>query len=625
MVIVLNKLYAFLLPCCLLLIPSIALSQEIAAESTMKVRRIEPPNWWQGMKLNRVQLLLTGSNLDSVSVSSSDPAHLKVLKQHGKNPNYLFVDVEIASNADAKMYQLMLTKHDITTAIDWEIQPRSKAKGQQGFNQSDVVYLITPDRFANGDASNDDAEDKLNEFDPSKDGKRHGGDIAGIIHRLGYLKDLGVTALWLNPVLENRGYNSYHGYKTTDHYRIDPRFGSNEEYRSLVEEAHQHGIKVIFDHIANHIGVKHPWLEQLPTPTWLNGSIENHLLDKHDLHSVADLHADDEARKQLKTFWFVDSMPDLNQRDPYVANYLIQNTLWWIEYSGIDGIREDTWPYADDGFLNDWVDAILNEYPNFNIVGEIWSLQSAHIARYQKGTPLPRSSPANLPSVMDFPLSQALRNFVEDKGKLRDVHAAYSQDFLFGDPKQLMVFVDNHDMTRVFYIADGAQNRAKLAMGIMLLSRGIPQILYGSEIGMRGGESHIELRADFPGGFSNLRPNEPDAFTANGRSKTQQATFEWLRSILTLRKSNSAFTKGSMIHFAPTWQRDVYRFIRMSEDQKVLVIANGEKETLDIDLSDIQRYIDDSQLVDLLTGESFSPKKPVPVDGISLRVLEIRK
>ncbi|MEM9413410.1 MAG: alpha-amylase family glycosyl hydrolase, partial [Planctomycetota bacterium] len=550
---------------------------------------------------------------------------LKVRGHHSENANYLFVDLEISESVEAGEYEITVANEKSSATFRWAVHQRTTGTRHQGFDQSDVVYLITPDRFANGNPENDTAEDQLNEFDPSNPSKRHGGDLAGIAERLNYLSDLGVTTLWLNPVLENRGVNSYHGYKTTDFYRIDPRFGSNEDYRTLVSKAHEAGLKVIFDHVSNHIGIRHRWLKDLPTKGWLNGSIENHLLDRHYLHSVSDPHADNETRRQLKSFWFVDSMPDLNQQNEFVANYLIQNTIWWIEYSGLDGIREDTWPYTDAVFLHRWINAIENEYPNFNIVGEIWSLQSPNIARYQKGTCLPNDVPPNLNSVMDFPLSEALRRFVKGDGKLRDVHAIYAQDFLFGDPSQLMVFVDNHDMARIQFIAKGKQDRVKVALGIMLLGRGIPQLLYGTEIGMVGGESHVELRADFPGGFPNLRPELACAFTRKGRSADQQSIHQWLSRLLQIRKENSAFSEGSMIHFAPTWHQDVYRFLRINDEQTVIVIANGEPDSVDVLFDDIERYTKVKVLIDLESKRKFSTAKPLSIEGNSIRVFDLKK
>ncbi|MEM9413794.1 MAG: alpha-amylase family glycosyl hydrolase, partial [Planctomycetota bacterium] len=337
-----------------LLLSNAVIGQETNNTKVLQIERIDPPNWWADMKWNQVQVLVTGKNLGDVEVTCRNSNAIEVVKKHSENDRHLFVDLKILPTATPRSCTLTFTKEGTSVDVDWAIRKRKAGNRHLGFDQKDVVYLITPDRFANAKPENDGVEDLLGEFDPTEHGKRHGGDLSGIEQKLDYLKDLGITTLWLNPVLENCGVNSYHGYKTTDHYRIDPRFGTNEEYRSLVDSAHKRNIKVIFDHVSNHIGIRHPWISQLPTETWLNGSVSNHLLEKHYLHSIADVHADEETRRELKTFWFVDSMPDLNQQDPFVAKYLIQNTLWWIEYSGIDGIREDTWPYADDSFLHAW-------------------------------------------------------------------------------------------------------------------------------------------------------------------------------------------------------------------------------------------------------------------------------
>ena len=459
----------------------------------------------------------------------------------------------------------------------------------------------------------------MDEFDPNRNEMRHGGDLKGVIDHLDYLQELGITALWLNPVLENNGKNSYHGYKATDLYRIDPRFGSNEDYRELAKQAHARGIKLIFDHIANHIGIRHPWVKHRPTEDWFNGTVENHLSDKHYLLSVSDPHADPSSRKELKSFWFVDSMPDLNQRDPRLAKYLIQNSIWWIEYAGLDGIREDTYPYADQAFLSRWAKEIRAQYPEFNIVGEIWATKSSFIAQFQERSVLPRDFETNLPAVMDFPLMQSFRAFLDGSGKMRDIHATYSQDFLFSDPNNLLVFLDNHDSARGYFIAKKKEKRVKTCLAIMMLSRGIPQILYGTELNMYGGESHVELRADFPGGFPH---HKRSAFLKSGRTAEEQQMFSYVQRLLELRKQHPAVTSGKMIHYAPRWFQDVYRFVRIKDDDCIVVLANGESDARKVEIGDMRHHFPKGKLKDAFTGEMIA-EDSIEVPAVTARVFEV--
>lgn len=599
-------------------------AEEQDETTPIRVDRVEPPNWWVGMKHNRVQLMLHGVFPKDTTVTCDQPG-VDVTGVHTvDNDHYLFVDIDIASDAEPASYRLEFKRRDISETqsersaiVEFPIHQRESLKGKhQGFTTRDTIYLITPDRFSNGDPSNDRVAGILDDFDPSEDGKRHGGDLQGIINHLDYLQDLGITAIWLNPVLENNGINSYHGYKATNLYRIDPRFGSNELYKQLVTEAHDHGIKVIFDHISNHIGIRHPWIDDLPSPDWLNGSVKNHLSDKHFMLSLTDPHADPRAREQLKTFWFVDRMPDLNQRNPFLARYLIQNSIWWIEFSGLDGIREDTYPYADQEFLGNWAKEIREEYPNFKIVGEIWATKPAYIAQFQERTIFPRDFETHLPAVMDFPLMEAYRGFLDGTKRLRDVHAVYSQDFLYTDISNLLVFLDNHDTPRALYQAEENLGRVKLALTAMMCARGIPQILYGTEIGMLGGASHIELRANFPGGFPG---DKRSAFSPDGRTAQEEEIHHHIRRLLRLRRDFPAITDGAMTHYAPSWHKDVYCFIRTLDDERILVVANGLDEAQTIDLREMLGG--DVMLRDLMRSDS---KTRIQVNAISLEPLEAR-
>ena len=593
-----------------------------ASGQSIRVDKIEPPNWWVGMKHNRVQLMVNGSDLSDCQVESNHRGLKVVGVEPVGNPNYTFVNIEVSPSLPPGDYELRFkVPGQDSASFSFPVLSRSDSSNRhQGFSHRDVIYLITPDRFANGDPANDRAPGTLDEFDPGQHAKRHGGDLQGIIDHLDYLQDLGVTALWLNPVLENRGINSYHGYKTTDWYKIDPRFGTNEDYRTLVEAAHRKGMKIIFDHVANHIGIRHPWIKNLPEPDWLNGSVEDHLLEKHYLLSLSDPHADPNSKRELKDFWFVDRMPDLNQRNPRLAKYLIQNSIWWIEYSGLDGIREDTYPYVDQNFMAKWAKAIRLEYPDFNIVGEIWATHSAYIAQFQERTILPRDFETHLPAVMDFPLMEAVRRFLDGSGKLRDLHAVYAQDFLFTDVNNLLVFGDNHDTPRMMFVANENVARVKLALTLLLTTRGTPQLLYGTELGMVGGESHVELRANFPGGFPG---DKRAAFEAEGRTRLENEMHEFVKQLLHLRKKHPALSQGKMIHYAPTWRNDIYRVLKVFEDglrsEKILILTNGHEERKTVRLDDLAHHLESCRLIDLKTGKECDWRA-----GIQLKPLEAR-
>lgn len=613
----------------LLLLSTFILATSVAAQP-LSVDKVEPPNWWVGMTWNRVQLMVYGQDLQGVTARFEEDGPEVVAVHTVTNPNYAFVDVRVPDDVSPGDYTLEITRGSAQASVVFPILAReTDGPRHQGFSVDDVVYLITPDRFANGDPGNDRVDGILDEFDPSKHGMRHGGDLQGIIDHLEYLQDLGVTALWLNPILENNGVNSYHGYKTTDLYRIDPRFGTNDDYKRLVEEAHRHGLKIIFDHVNNHIGIRHPWIGNLPTETWLNGSVEDHLLGKHYKMATTDPNADPRSDELLRTFWFVDSMPDLNQRDPFLATYRIQNTLWWIEYTGLDGIREDTYPYADQAFLAAWAKAILNEYPTFNIVGEIWDDQPAYTAMFQTESRLPRAFETNLPAVMDFALAEAFRKYLRGDGSLTDVYKVIAQDFLYTDTDNLLTLVDNHDMTRAIYVADGNVRKVKQVLTMLLTTRGIPQLLYATEINMMGGESHVELRADFPGGFPG---HTRDAFTEAGRTAEENEVFDFTRTLLHLRKSHEALRRGRLVHYPPPflrrppWLSNVYKYLRMTDDETILVVVNGNEAAQEVELEEVTEWFAGStQFLNLMTGESVTMNDAwqIPIGGWEALVLQV--
>ena len=548
----------------------------ISFSQDFSINKIEPPNWWAGMKWNKVQLMVYGENLDDVLVSIPN-SEINITSTYSSGSNkYLFVDIQIPADLTAGDYEIIFSKGNDVLKHNYSILNReSKPEDHRGFSNEDVIYLIFTDRFCDGNPDNNTIGDLLDEFTSTDLDGRHGGDIEGIISKLDYLNDLGVTALWMTPMLENNMWMSYHGYAATDLYKIDPRFGSNELYKQLVDEAHKRGLKIILDHVSNHIGINHSWIKDLPFDDWLNGTVDNHIRAKHDKMAFLDVHGDSTIVKFTQEGWFEDYMPDLNQRNPYLKKYLIQNTLWWIEYSGLDGIREDTYPYADQNYLSEWAKAILDEYPNFNIVGEVWKGVPSIISGYQTNSPVRKLDfDSNLPAVTDFALADAIRWYLNDEKSIYHYYETLAQDIVYNDPDNLLVFFDNHDIERAMYLSDGNVDKFKIALNLVLFTRGIPVIFYGTEIGIKGGPKHGELRQPFTGGFAG---DKRSAFFTNGRSEQENEIYDYLSELLKLRKDNPALAKGKLRHIYSGGY--IYAFIKTYEDEQFIIILNtGEKE-----------------------------------------------
>jgi glycosidase len=589
-----------------------------ACAAQVSVTRVEPPNWWAGMHWNTVQLMLTGTDLAGATVRSSTP-FLNVLRVRSTgNPSYAFVDVRISPATPGGAYRLTVSKKGSHAAVDYPVLAREPARGRhQGFTAADVLYLITPDRFANGDTTNDAVPGMRDGYRPTELIGRHGGDLRGIRDHLDYIRDLGVTAVWINPLIENNTEISYHGYAATDFYAVDRRFGTNEEYRALVAEAHARGLKVVLDHVSNHMSIYHPWVANLPSAGWLNGSVEQHQQTRHDKISLSDVHGDPAVRSNLTDGWFTGYMPDLNQRDPLLANYLIQNTLWWIEYAGLDGIREDTYPYADQGFLARWASAILTEYPAFNIVGEVWIHDPAFLAPYQSGSALARRD-THLPSVTDFGMFEAfMKVFGDDRADISVLYETVAKDFLYPHPEKLVTFLDNHDVARIMYVCRDQVDRCTMALTLLLTMRGIPVLYYGTEIEMIGGTDHGEIRGDFPGGFPHPVRN---AFTSAGRTSDENGIFDFLKNLLALRKKHPALAGGTFLHYPP--KDNVYAYLRASGGDSVLVVANNGATAKTVDLRVLAASLGAPPLRDLVSG-AMAEAQGLLLPANSARILAI--
>ncbi|AKD04556.1 glycoside hydrolase family 13 protein [Pontibacter korlensis] len=572
--------------------------------------RVEPSFWWTGMKDSNLQLMLHGNNISTMQpVFNYAGVEVKdVVKVN--SPNYLFLNLNI-SGAKPGKFNIQLKQGNKTVhRYSYELKQRAAGSAnRQGFTSSDVMYLITPDRFANGNPKNDsvkDMADKLNRNDRSG---RHGGDIAGIIQNLDYIKDMGFTALWVNPVLENdQPKVSYHGYSTTDYYKVDPRFGSNEEYLELSKQAKQRDIKLVMDMVLNHIGSKHWWMDDLPTEDWLNFQDE-YKTTNHRREAIQDPHAS-EYDYQLQTEgWFVESMPDLNQENELLATYLIQNTLWWIEYADLGGIRMDTYSYPDPEFMSEWTRRVMDEYPNFNIVGEEWSLNPAIVSYWQRGKKNYNGYVSYLPSLMDFPVQNAMVEALRDDEKSWDtgwlkLYNTLATDFLYPEPENLVVFPDNHDMDRIYTQLNQDADLTKQAIAYILTTRGIPQLYYGTEILMHNSEKgdHGIIRTDFPGGWSGDKVN---AFTGKGLTKEQLDMQQYMKKLLNWRKDAKVIHTGKLTHYAP--YKGVYVYFRHNGPEKVMVILNKNELPYELELEKFAPQLQGvKQTTDVISGKAYN-------------------
>ncbi len=601
----------------------------MAKSLSAQVSRVEPTCWWVGMKNPKVQLMVYGKNISDANLTI-DYAGVNITGVHKtSNPNYLFVDLNIAPETKAGMLKLHFQVGKKKYTQNYELKNREQNQaGQKGFDKTDVLYLIMPDRFANGNPKNDTIKGMLETKVNRKDQYgRHGGDIAGVMQHLDYLSDLGVTAIWFNPMLENNMPSaSYHGYATTDYYKVDPRYGTNEEYVALVKACHDKGMKVVMDMIFNHCGSEHWWMKDLPDTNWINNG-GKFLECNHKLFTYMDPYANKADFDRMQYGWFVKEMPDLNQKNPFLATYLVQNSIWWIEFTGIDGIRQDTYPYADFDFMADWCRQVEKEYPEFNIVGESWYAKEASIAWWQRNSKLnPKNT--HLKTVMDFPTAftadQAFTEVTEYETGLYKLYLTLTQDFLYPDPDHILVFLDNHDMSRFNKKGEKDLNRYKQAVAFLLTTRGIPQIYYGTEILMYGEKSEGDgmLRKDFPGGWNDTAKN---AFTAEGRTKKQNEAFDYMRSILHWRKTSDAIANGKLIQFTPTNPTGVYAYARQSDKETVFVIMNGTDNEISVQSS---RYSDVlapfTSGTDVVTGKNVLLNEEIKLPKRGVYVLQLK-
>lgn len=581
-----------------------------------QVNRIEPPNWWTGFKNENLQLLVHHPNIGKATPKISYDG-ISIVKVHqAKSPNYLFIDLKIdASTKPGKFTIVFESDKGKKITQSYELKPKSKpSKDFIGFNSSDAIYLITPDRFANGNEANDVVKTmNETELDRTHDYKRHGGDIQGIINHIDYIKNLGFTAIWPTPVLTNdMKSGSYHGYAMTDFYQVDPRFGTLTDYKNLSEKLQQNGMKLIMDQVANHCGSEHWWMKDLPFSDWVNyqelfEKEKKYTTSNHRRTSNQDLYASEKDKKEMADGWFVPTMPDMNQRNPFLARYIIQNSIWWVETLQLGGIRQDTYPYPDKAFMSNWAGEIMTEYPNFTIVGEEWSSNPLLIGYWQKGSNNKDGYQSNLRSTMDFAMQtlipQALKEKESwDKG-LAKLYDGLANDFHYASPKDIMIFPDNHDMDRIFTQLEENVVNTKMALATYLILPRIPQFYYGTEILMQNTAKpgdHGLIRTDFPGGWKGDKIN---AFTGEGLTAEQKDVQNFLTKILNYRKNSKAIHEGKTMHFAPN--NGIYTLFRLLNDEIVVLILN-KNESAKVDLSIYKELnLNGKKFKNILTGEEF--------------------
>lgn len=571
---------------CLISIPAFA--------SDYQVNRIEPANWWVGMKYNQVELLVHGDNIGAATPGVNYPGvTITDVKQVDSN-NYLFVTINIAEGAKPGKFPIQFSHAGkIQSQFEYQLLAREKNSAErQGFSTKDAIYLITPDRFANGNPKNDAMPGLLELPDRADKGGRHGGDIAGMEKHLDYIAAMGFTQIWPNPLTENNMENySYHGYAATDLYAIDARYGSNEDFKRFSQQARKKGIGIIQDIVVNHIGSNHWWMKDLPTKDWLNFPSE-YKETNHRRTTVQDPYAAPEDAELFVGGWFVPTMPDLNQRNPLVANYLIQNTLWWIEFAGLSGVREDTYGYADQAFLSRWAKTVMDEYPNFNIVGEEWSTNPAVVAHWQRGKVNASGHVPHMPSVMDFPIHETLREVLLeeeswDKGLIR-LYEMLANDFVYPDPFNLVIFPENHDTSRLYSYLHEDIDLFKTVMVYMATMRGIPQFYYGSEVLMTSprGRDDGAIRADMPGGWKGDAKN---AFTGKGLTAKEKDAQQFVKKLLNWRKKSDVIHQGKLRHYAP--QNSVYAYVRYLDNKAVLVLINKNQRDVEHSLAPYKEFL----------------------------------
>ena len=597
-----------------------------------QVEKIEPPFWFTEMHNPDLQLMIYGQNIAHYEVAFSNTIEITdILKT--ENPNYLFITIN-TRNVVPGTYELQLSKNSrVYFNESYEFKERREHSAlRKGFDSSDLIYLIMPDRFANGNPDNDNTEDTVEKLDRKDLSGRHGGDIQGIIDHLDYLEDLGVTAIWNTPMLEdNEPVHSYHTYAQSDYFKIDPRFGTNDDYKRLALEVHKRDLKIIMDYVTNHWGSKHWMIKDLPTKDWIhyweNGD-QGFQRSSYRMTTQFDSNASKADQKACMDGWFDTTMPDINQKNPLVLKYMIQNAIWWIEFADLDGLRVDTYSYNDKEGIAKWTKAIMDEYPNFNIAGEVWMNNQAQMAYWQKDSKIGAIDNYNshLPTVMDFTLQNAIMvMFGEDdqeweKGMFR-AYENFTNDFLYPNINNIVVFAANHDTNRIMEVYNSDLSIYKMILTLVATIRGIPQVYYGDELGMVGNKElkgDGDIRRDFPGGWEGDAMN---AFTAEGRTPAQSAFFEFAKKIFNWRKTKSVIHTGKTMQFVP--ENNVYVYFRHDANDRVMVVINNNPETQTIALKRFEEMIEKTKMgTDIISEKRIVLENSLTIDGKTAMIIE---
>ena len=595
-----------------------------------QIQRVEPPFWWSGMKNTELQVMFYGKNIAQYTPAVSNNIVIKNIVKT-ENPNYVFVTIDTKNLPASKLtFTFKDGKGKTALTHNYELKQRKEGSAtRESFDSSDMIYLIMPDRFANGNPANDNVKGMEDKVDRANPNGRHGGDIEGIIKNLDYLQALGATAIWNTPLCEdNHPQGSYHGYAQTDLYKIDPRYGTNEDYLRLSSEMKKRGMKLILDYVTNHWGSEHWMYKDLPTYEWVH-QFPGYSQSNYRMTTQFDPNASKVDAVQCMDGWFVESMPDLNQSNPLVLNYLTQNAIWWIEYADLGGFRVDTYSYNDKAGIAKWTKAITDEYPYFNIVGEVWMHDQAQMSYWQKDSKVAAIQSYNsyLPSVMDFTLHDAFgAAFNEDKTNwdqgMQRVYDNFANDFLYPNVDNLLVFAENHDTGRFNEIYKGDFKKYQMAMTLIATVRGIPQLYYGSEIGMAGdkGKGDGDIRRDMPGGWAG---DANSVFTSAGRDAQQKQFFDFTSKLFTWRKNKEVIHTGKTLHYLP--HDNVYVYFRHNDKESVMVIINNAAEAKTFKTNRFSEGIKNYKNgKDVVTGKAVTLGTEMTIEPKSAMVLELK-
>ncbi|MEO6347967.1 MAG: glycoside hydrolase family 13 protein [Aquaticitalea sp.] len=598
-----------------------------------QVEKIEPPFWWSDMNHSELELMVYGKNMAQYEVAFSEGIKIISAKKT-ENPNYQFITID-TKNVKAGIYNMNFSKDKkVVFSNSYELKSRRENSAlRKGFDSSDVIYLLMPDRFANGNSNIDNTEntyEKSNRDDPSG---RHGGDIQGIIDHLDYLDDLGVTAIWSTPLLEdNEPHYSYHTYAQSNYYKIDPRFGNNDDYKQLATELHKRDMKLIMDYVTNHWGSEHWMIQDLPTKDWIHyweNGINGFQRSSYRMTTQFDSNVSKGDAQACMDGWFDTTMPDMNLRNPMVVNYMVQNAIWWIEDAELDGLRVDTYSYNDKKGIADWTKGIMDEYPNFNITGEVWYHNQAHMAYWQKDSKVGAIEGYNsyLPTVMDFTLHDAIMvMFNEDEqgwdtGMVR-AYENFANDFLYPDINNILVFAANHDTMRFNELYQGDLKKYQMAMTLIATIRGIPQVYYGDEIGMMGDKNikgDGDIRRDFPGGWEG---DDHNAFDENGRTEREHSYFDFTKKLFNWRKNKRVIHYGKTMQFVP--YDNVYVYFRYNETDKVMVVINNNPASQTLDLNRFKEMIQEAKTgTEIISGTDVSLENDLTIEGKTSMIIEL--